>query len=124
MEKRKSERVQFFQVDAGKDIQPVWVFHQTHPGSKLGLLIDIGENGAQVLTGKSEELAGETFLLIVHSGEVSCEDLLKVTVRCRWSQQDGGLYVRNGLTFEERASVQAVLKKWDAGTRWLRCELL
>jgi hypothetical protein len=126
MEKRKSERVQFFQVGTGKDIQPVWVFRQIHPEATLGLLLDIGANGAQVLTDKSQNLHDADYRMIIHGADVFSEATLIVNGRCRWSQRQGTLYVRHGLVFDEEASdseLQALqLQKCESG--WLRCELL
>ncbi len=124
MEKRKSERVQFFQMDTGKDIQPIWVFRQIYPEATLGLLLDIGTNGAQVLTSKSEQLAGKSYRLIVQAGETDEKEALAVNVRCCWSRQDGTLYTSNGLIFDKPSSIQEVLAASDAGTRWFRCEML
>jgi len=61
MDNRKADRVQFFQLGTGKDISQVWVFRQTYPGATLGLLLDIGTEGAQVLTNKADELDGKSY---------------------------------------------------------------
>jgi hypothetical protein len=124
MEKRSSERVQFFQVGTGKDIQPVWVFRQTVPGAILGLLLDIGANGAQVLTDKSQDLAGGSYRLVVHGEGNSGEAALSVNAGCRWSQHEGTLYIRNGLIFDEEALVDELHALQNGEPRWLRCELL
>jgi len=124
MEKRSSDRVQFFQVGTGKDIHPVWVFRQTSPGAVLGLLLDIGANGAQVLTSKTQDLAGGNYRLIVHADDTPGKEALSVNVRCRWSQHDGTLYIRNGLIFDEEALVDEVHALQGGGMHWLRCELL
>jgi hypothetical protein len=124
VEKRKSERVQFFQMGAGNDIRPVWVFRKTLPEAKLGLVVDIGADGVQILTDKSENLSGGDFQLIVYVDGTPDDNLLRVNARCLWSRQEGSLYNRNGLIFEEKISVQQVLAGRDAGTKWLRCELL
>ena len=124
MEKRKSERVQFFQMGEGNDIRPVWVFRKTLPEAKLGLLVDIAADGVQILTDKSENLCGGSFLLIVYAYGTPDDNLLRVNARCLWSRQEGSLYTRSGMIFEEKTSVQPVLVGRDAGAKWLRCELL
>jgi hypothetical protein len=126
MEKRKSERVQFFQVGTGRDIQPVWVFRKTSPGAILGLLLDIGGNGAQVLTDKSQDLAGGSYRLIAHSETVpgAAAFTLMLNARCRWSQSEGTLYIRNGLIFDEEVSVDEVQALQPGESSWLRCEML
>jgi hypothetical protein len=124
MEKRKSERVQFFQVHADRDLQPVWVFHQAHPEAILALLLDISTDGAQVLTDKSQYLEGGAYRLIVHADDTTGAVAVEVNVLCNWSQREGTLYIRNGLAFNEEVSVQGVLASFNAKSRWLRCELL
>lgn len=124
MEKRKSERVQFFQLSMDKDIKPVWVFGQTDPEATLGLLIDITPDGAQVITNKSQELVADDYRLIAYTSEAPDREVLTVNVRRCWSRLDGTLYIRNGLVFDEQISVQPLLVARDAGSRWLRCELL
>jgi len=126
MEKRKSERVQFFQVGTGRNIEPVWVFRKASPGAILGLLLDIGANGAQVLTDKSQNLSGGAYRLIVHAESESgaAALTLMMNARCRWSRHEGTLYIRNGLIFDEEASVDEVLALQQSESHWLRCELL
>jgi hypothetical protein len=124
MEKRKSERVQFFQVRADRDLQPVWVFRQTYPGAILALLLDISTDGARVLTDKSQDLEGGVYRLVVHADDTPGAVALAANVRCNWSQRDGTLYISNGLAFDEEVWVQGILASFNANSRWLRCELL
>lgn len=124
MEKRKVERVQFFQMSTGRDIQPVWVFRQNYPEAVLGLLLDITSAGAQVLTNKLQELDEMDYKLVIHLGEDFAEESLAVNVRRRWSRPEGTLYVRHGFAFEEQVAVQPMLSALHAGVNWLRCELV
>ncbi len=124
MDKRKSERVQFFQVAAGDDIRPIWVFRGNHAGSVLGLLLDIGMEGVQVLTSKADELAVEFYRLIVYIGDAPGGPGLALDVHHRWSRLEGTLYRRNGLAFDEQTDIQPVLDARDTGTRWFRCEIV
>lgn len=124
MEKRKAERVKFFQLGMGTEIQPIWVFRQTCPESTLGLLLDISADGAQVLPHRSNERPGETYCLVIQQLDKPGNEVLRATVWCCWSHDDGTLYTRSGFIFDEQASVQRVLAVHDAGSRWLRCELL
>jgi hypothetical protein len=119
-ERRRSERVQFFQLVTDKDIEPIWVFRQTYPEAILGLLLDINAVGVQVLTNKSQELSGDDFRMIVHAGD----EVVKVNVRRCWSSLEGTLYMRNGFAFDEQASLPAMLAALAEGASWLRCELL
>jgi len=126
MENRKSERVQFFQLGAGSNIHPVWVFRQTNPDAVLGLLLDIGADGAKILTDKAHDLAGQAYRLMIHGGNVPNEPTLTINGRCRWSQNQGTLYINNGLIFDETITGDELLElerqKREFG--WLRCELL
>jgi len=124
MEKRKSDRVQFFQLNTGEDIQPVWVFRHSNPEAILGVLLDIGAHGAQVLTDRSQDLAGGDYRLIVHCGNAQGEDDLVVNAVCRWSRHDGTLYIRNGLIFDEETSLDEIMALHNRATSWLRCEVL
>jgi len=125
MDKRKTERVQFFQLSTERSIQPVWVFRQTHAEAVLGLLFDIGASGAQVLTTKSDELFDEKpYQLIVHADDDPVREALKVNVRRCWSRGEGTMYVRNGLIFEETVSLPHLFAIHEVEPRWLRCELL
>jgi hypothetical protein len=127
MEKRKSERVQFFQLPRDKDLMPVWVFRRDHPDNVLGLLLDIGAEGAQVFTDKSSPLKADAFRLIVHADETGGSQSVSLCVRRLWSKPEGNLYIRNGFTFEAgedaTSSIEQVLAARDAGNQWLRCEL-
>jgi hypothetical protein len=80
-ERRRSERVQFFQLAKDKDIEPVWVFRQTYPESILGLLLDISSVGIQVLTNKSQALTAASYRMVVHAGNEN----VTLNVRRCWS---------------------------------------
>jgi len=128
MEKRKSERVQFFQLPQDRDLMPVWVFRGDHPDNVLGLLVDIGADGVQVFTDKSSPLREGAYHLIVHADETQDSQSVTIRVRRRWSKLEDNLYIRNGFTFEagEEATpspIEQVLTLRDAGKKWLRCEL-
>ena len=126
MEKRRTDRVQCFQLGTDADIQPVWVFRKAHPDAILGLLLDIATDGAQVLTDKTQSLAGESnaYRLIIQSEEASDPDTVVAHTRCAWSKPDGTLYIRNGLVFDNEISMQNILSKKVKDSKWLRCELL
>ena len=124
MKNRKPEKVQFFQLVDGKDIQPVWVFRRTNPGTVLGLLMAIGDEGAKVLTERSHDLAGHAYRVSIFVGEKPSDELLTLNARCVWSKPNGTLYVHNDLAFDEPIPVQEVLELLHTGSGYLRCELL
>jgi hypothetical protein len=127
MEKRKTERVQFFQLPQDRDLMPVWVFRRDHPDNVLGLLVDIGADGVQIFTDKSSTLEADAYRLIVHADETEDSQSVSLQVRRLWSKPEGNLYIRNGFTFETgedaTSPIEQVLASRDAGKQWLRCEL-
>ncbi len=127
MEQRKSERVQFFQLPTDGDLVPVWVFQLTQGNPVLGLLLDIGIAGAQILTDRANPLAGTDYNLIIHGDEAPGAGLLSVRVRRLWSKAEGTLYLRNGFVFEAGMDMTPIIASLraarDSGHQWLRCEL-
>lgn len=127
MEKRKSERVQFFQLTRDDEVMPVWVFQRASPDSILGLLLDISAEGAQILTDKSIQLPRDTYQLIVHAGEQPGDDFIALSVQRLWSEADGTLYSRHGFSLgsgeEAAASLDRLFTLHATGRKWLRCEL-
>lgn len=127
MERRQSERVQFFQLTRDDDVLPVWVFQRAYPDATLGLLLDISAEGIQILTDKCSPLDDQTYRLIVHAEETSSDNFITVEVRHLWSKTDGTLYIRNGFAFDDGEdllqSIERMLAARDAGMHWLRCEL-
>ncbi len=122
MEKRKSKRVEFFQLGTGKDMQPLWVFRKTCPEATLGLLIDISPEGAQILTSKEETLQEIAYRLVIHTDTEN--DVLSIDAFCCWSRPNGTLYSSNGLVFGDKASLQAMAPALESDCRWIRCELV
>jgi hypothetical protein len=127
MEKRLSERVQFFQLTHEEDVPPVWVFQRAHPGAILGLLLDISAAGIQILTDKSSPMLDEAYQLIVHVEESASVSFTSVVVRRLWSNPYGALYIRNGFVFagakDSASPLSQVLAARAVGQKWLRCEL-
>ena len=128
MDNRRHTRVQFFQVNHNHDLQPVWVFRHAEPEAVLGLLLDIGPGGVQVLTDKEAELSGERYALMVHEDGSADGLLCNVAVMRKWTQPEGSLYFRSGFEFEETAGTSTLAEKLlgaaNAGQKWLRCELM
>lgn len=127
VERRLSERVQFFQLPGATDLIPVWVFQRAHPDTVLGLLLDISAAGIQILTDKNTPLPVEYYQLIVHADDSADTRFITAAVKRLWSKPEGALYVRNGFVFDrdhELASqINDVRAVREAGRQWLRCEL-
>jgi len=128
MDKRQSERVQFFQVPQEKDMWPVWVFRQANSESVLGLLVDISKDGLQVLTDKNNPVQEGNYRLDVRTTDSPDGNFVTLHVRQLWMNAEGALYVRNGFSFLDTAhaeiAVKQILDARDSGTKWLRCELM
>jgi hypothetical protein len=127
MDKRKSERVQFFQISHERDVLPVWVFNRSNSDAVLGLLLDIGSDGLQILTDKMKPLGAEQYELTIHSDEGADALHPAIPVKHLWSQPDGTLYNRNGFAFmggtDMMQFLESILSAREAGRKWLRCEL-
>ncbi|MEW5768900.1 MAG: PilZ domain-containing protein [Pseudomonadota bacterium] len=127
MEKRQSERVQFFQVPLEKEVVPVWVFRRSHPNALLGLLLNISLAGVQLLTDKAHALDDGSHRLTVYTDDRSQDIFLSAQVRHLWSKTDGEIYSRHGFFFtDEKVLAPAIAKVMAAreiGMQWLRCEL-
>jgi len=128
MDNRQHTRVQFFQINRDHDLQPVWVFRHAAPEAILGLLLDIGSGGVQVLTDKAAPLDGEQFSLLVHQDNSPDGLLCEVAVLRKWTKPEGSLYLRSGFEFADLAdaatSTDILLDAAASGQKWLRCELL
>ena len=124
-EKRKAKRVEFFQVGGPQGIEPVWVIQHTSPDAVLGLLVDIGADGVQILTRGKTELDGKSYQLMVQTD--TRLHLMSAVVKPRWSRPEGTMYHRNGFAFEEgqdAGEVDNIMAARQGGHMWLRCELL
>lgn len=128
MEKRRSERVQFFQARTEAGILPVWVFRHGSPNSILGLLIDISPEGLQVLTRQEDAVINDLSQLTLYKAGSADHRYMNVLVEHRWSESEGSVYRRSGFAFEDATEVGPVLAEIAAaraaGETWLRCELL
>lgn len=127
MEKRQSDRVNFFQPSRDGNLIPLWVFHRTCPNTVLGVLMDISSDGVQILTDKSNQLDANNYLLVVHLDDAPDRDSIDVRVNRLWSKSDDSLYIRNGFAFQGGEDMTHHFKKLlalrDTGHQWLRCEL-
>ncbi|RTL52753.1 MAG: PilZ domain-containing protein [Rhodocyclaceae bacterium] len=129
MEKRHSERVQFFNARDESGIQPVWVFRQTRQDSILGLLVDISNHGVQIITSRDAAMDGDMFQLVILD-ESEDGHYLTTLVNRRWHKDEGTLYLRHGFSFEEEDDIaDAIHAIVAAGAglstgKWLRCELI
>lgn len=128
MEKRQSERVQFFQFAREDEVIPVWVFQRSNSDAVLGLLLDVGANGLQILTDKSGPMHGHSYQLIVHADGRQSTKLIYIAVQRLWSQAKSALYIRHGFEFVHTddlpAALSLLLAAHTAGQKLLRCELV
>jgi len=128
MEKRQANREQFFQFNRDDELMPSPLPRCGRPDVVQGLLLDISEDGVQILTDKSNIMNGDSFLVIVHADDYPSVDFITATVRRLWSKADGARYMRNGFAYEglrDLASFIAnVLAAHDGGYNRLSCELV
>ncbi len=126
MDKRKSERVQFFNIGDGEQVLPIWVFRKANTDAVLGLLVDISAEGVQVLADKAFPLADDLFQLSIHLDD---DSVLTVPVKRQWSLEDESLYIRHGFTLEDSEEntatvVQRVIDAYEQAGRWMGCEIV
>lgn len=128
MERRLSERVQFFQ-QPGIDVAiPVWVLNGARPNTTLGLLLDVSDDGVQIMTDEPIQSCGDEFQLTVQNDEFANTHLAIATLRKLWSRGNGTPYVRHGFAFTGEANLpvllNCVMAARDSGQQWLRCGLV
>ncbi|GAO36444.1 diguanylate cyclase/phosphodiesterase [Sulfuricella sp. T08] len=130
MDKRKSERVQFFNTKDENGLQPVWIFRRTSADAMLVLLVDISIAGVQIISSRDTFLEGNIYRIMVFNSRSSGEDpFLTMIVNRKWSKEDGSLYLRHGFAFDDESDVSidivnSVIAARDEGKKWLRCELI
>lgn len=127
MDRRVSERVQFFQSPARNTALPAGVFGLAHANAVLGLLLDLSDDGVQMLTYRAKLLAADTYKLIVHVGAPVNKSATVASVRRLWSKE-GELYVHHGFAFAGDVKLtrllDCVMDARAAGKLWLRCALM
>lgn len=125
-ERRKAKRTSFFQLGGPRGIEPVWIIQYTTPEAILGLLVDIGVDGVQILTHRESVLDCKSYQLMVHTDQR--ELLMTAIVSPKWAKPEGTLYSRSGFALEQsedaRAGVDKIISSRQDGQTWLRCELL
>jgi hypothetical protein len=98
---RIHQRVQFFRLPKDKEFIPVWVFHQENDGH-AGLVIDLSENGMQVLTAANEQPSRQNYDISFLDDEGSTKSLHVLRLAYVWSETGQGLqglYARTGFSF-------------------------
>jgi hypothetical protein len=134
VERRLSERVQFFQ-QPGVDMALPWqALGGSRPNTIHGLLLDVSDDGVQIMTDESttdESMSALSDLvqLIVPADESANVNLTVATMRRLWSKVDDTAYVRHGFSFVDGDAnltmlLDCVLAARDSGSQWLRCGLV
>jgi len=127
MDKRISDRMQFYQFSYQDDLSRNWDYQRADMDSIQGLIIDISMDGVQILTDKSKPVDAGYYQVIVHADHIPGIKYMCAQLRHLWSKPDGGLYHRNGFAFDGWGDLASfignLLAAHEAGHRWLRCEL-
>jgi hypothetical protein len=128
VERRLSERVQFFQQPGDDVAVPVWVFNHAKSDTILGLLLDVSDEGVQIMTDEAVPPLSDEFQLIVQTDETANINLAVATMHKLWSKSDGTPYVRHGFSFDGDINLtmllDCVFAARDSGRQWLRCGLI
>ena len=127
-EQRRQPRVAFFLVPVEREQVPVWLFKPPALADGVaGLVVNMSEGGAQVLTPVESPLGAGPYTLHLLIGQTDDEvSAFTGTVRRVWSQPLSNFAWVNGLAFEEPQSGAATFLQQFQPTmerRWVRCLL-
>ncbi|MFY7857736.1 MAG: PilZ domain-containing protein [Rubrivivax sp.] len=100
-DQRRHERVSFFLVPREREQIPVWVFAPPGVDGHRGVVLNISEGGAQVLTEASRILDQDTYelRLLLQAASDSGEGP-SCAVRRAWSRELNALGMIHGLEFQ------------------------
>ncbi|MBC3936610.1 PilZ domain-containing protein [Undibacterium rugosum] len=126
-EKRQYQRIQFFRLVKDQDLIPVWVFNSVSPGSSIAaLVVDMSENGMQVLTSTEEKPEASRYFLHFLGDEGNTLDIPAMQVERIWSTHEQGLYVRTGFRLDavDRLTLDLMQDKMHRNpAAFIRCSL-
>ena len=128
MERRLTERVQFFQCPQALIPMPVTAFSQPHTDTTPGLLLDISDDGVQILTSDELSAHSSTFELTIQPNGKATTSCTIATMQRLWSKPEDANFIRSGFAFAGDVQLTTlldnVLDARDAGRQWFRCTLV
>lgn len=128
MERRLTERVQFFQCPPTLIPMPVSALDHSHTDTTSGLLLDISDDGVQILTSDDLTSYSDTFELTILPNGKSTASCTIATMQRQWSKPEDANFIRSGFAFAGDVQLATlldnVLDARDAGRQWFRCNLV
>ncbi|MFN3859919.1 MAG: hypothetical protein ACK4R2_00430 [Roseateles sp.] len=129
IDQRRSPRVEFFLVPAEHEQLPVWVIKpQGLSDARGGVVVNLSENGLQILCAAEPVLDALHYELRLLLGEDEGVPLFSAAVRRVWTQPLSRLVQLSGFEFESANSqAEEFLRAQTAqitARKWVRCVLV
>jgi hypothetical protein len=129
IDQRRSPRVEFFLVPAEHEQLPVWVIKpESLSESRGGVVVNLSEDGLQILTAAEPPLDGQHYELRLLLGEDEGVPLFSASVRRVWSRPLSKIVQLGGFEFEtSNSEAEEFLLAQTAqitARKWVRCVLV
>ncbi len=129
IDQRRSPRVEFFLVPAEHEQLPVWVIKpEGMADARGGVVVNLSEEGLQVLTAAEPLLDAQHYELRLLLGEDEGVPLFSASVRRVWSRPLSRIVQLCGFEFESSNSeAEEFLRTQTAqitARKWVRCVLV
>ena len=128
-DQRRSPRVEFFLVPEEHEQLPVWVIKpQSLADARGGVVVNLSEEGLQILTAAEPPLDAQHYELRLLLGEDEGVPLFSASVRRVWSRPLSQIVQLCGFEFESSNSqAEEFLRTQTAqitARKWVRCVLV
>ena len=128
IDQRRSPRVEFFLVPAEHEQLPVWVIKpESLSESRGGVVVNLSEDGLQILTAAEPPLDAQHYELRLLLGEDEGVPLFSASVRRVWSRPLSKIVQLGGFEFEtSNSEAEEFLLAQTAqitARKWVRCVL-
>ncbi len=129
IDQRRSPRVEFFLVPEEHEQLPVWVIKpQSLADARGGVVVNLSEEGLQILTAAEPPLDAQHYELRLLLGEDEGVPLFSASVRRVWSRPLSQIVQLCGFEFESSNSqAEEFLRTQTAqitARKWVRCVLM
>lgn len=129
IDQRRSPRVEFFLVPAEHEQLPVWVIKpESLSESRGGVVVNLSEDGLQILTAAEPPLDAQHYELRLLLGEDEGVPLFSASVRRVWSRPLSKIVQLGGFEFEtSNSEAEEFLLAQTAqitARKWVRCVLV
>ncbi|MFZ6693603.1 PilZ domain-containing protein [Undibacterium sp. SXout20W] len=125
-ENRSCQRVQFFRLPKEQGFIPVWIFNRENDNALSALVVDMSENGMQVLTSFDDKLSKSHYLMRLSDDENYLMEMPVIHLTHVWSSADTGIHIRTGFSFQaiDRDTITLIIERMKARQQtYMRCVL-